>query len=436
MGMIMKDGVPYGGVYPIDDVPTQGSDNTVKSGGVFSAIEPLPAIQNILGAKNIFTGWEAESNKILIAISDCAPATSYIFSYGELSTMLQYRLYFVNSSGTITEVTNGWTFISNPLSFTTNSDTVQVTFRVKYANDSAISPSDISSTMIRPAGTDATYASYAKTNKQLTESVGALSNLWDANTEAIAAIVNVNGSCNILPYIVQSTASATVIFTVNNDGTVTVNGTPTSSYPYITYHAGFTLKAGTYVIDSGVPAQSSVYVNLKDSGGNAIANTYGGKKEFTLTSDTVVVAYIYLHGMESVSNFTIYPMLYDARLNPSGYVQHAMTNKELTDAVENVAKTEELIGSGQCSSIGSAEEFTLTKPITNYRLITLVLTFYEGWLGSHTLATEEFRKHAYDYWIRVYGGESYADIKYVNDSKISVEMTNVSTQYWRIYGIV
>lgn len=149
------------------------------------------------------------------------------------------------------------------------------------------------------------------------------------NAAAIEAMTE-NGCCNILPYTVQSTASATVIFTVNNGGSVTVNGTPTSSYPYITY-ASFTLKAGTYIVDSGVPAQSSVYVSLKDSGGNAIANTYGGKTEFTLASDTVVVAYIYLHALESVSNFTIYPMLYDARLNPTDYVPYAMTNRELTE---------------------------------------------------------------------------------------------------------
>lgn len=173
MGMIMKDGVPYGGVYPIDDVPTQGSNNAVKSGGVFNSLAPLAPIQNVLGAKNIFTGWIAESNKILFATSDCTPATSYIFSCDEPSTLVQYRLYFANSSGTITEVTNGWQFLSNAsVSFTTNSDTVQVTFRLKYANDSAtISPSSITSTMIRPVGTDATYAPYAKTNKVLTDNI-------------------------------------------------------------------------------------------------------------------------------------------------------------------------------------------------------------------------------------------------------------------------
>ena len=162
------------------------------------------------------------------------------------------------------------------------------------------------------------------------------------NTSAIGAIVNVNGCCNILPYTIQSTATATVIFTVNNNGSVTVNGTPTSSYPYITYHTSFTLKVGTYVLDSGVAAQSSVYISLTDSGGNSIANTYGGKTEFTLASDTVVVAYIYLHDMESVTNFTIYPMLYDARLKPTGYVPYAMTNRELTERVEK--STYELVG--------------------------------------------------------------------------------------------
>lgn len=109
--------------------------------------------------------------------------------------------------------------------------------------------------------------------------------------------------------------------------------------------------------------------------------------------------------------------------------------RELTDAVENVATTEEVIGVGQCSSVGSPEEFTLTKPITNYRLITIVLCFYNGWLASQTLTPNRFRYFVTD-WIRVSSGESYADIKYVNDSKISVEMTNVSTQWWRIHGIV
>lgn len=34
----MKDGIPYGGIYPIDDAPTQGSNNAVKSGGVYSEL--------------------------------------------------------------------------------------------------------------------------------------------------------------------------------------------------------------------------------------------------------------------------------------------------------------------------------------------------------------------------------------------------------------
>lgn len=307
MGMIMKDGVPYGGVYPIDDVPTQGSDNTVKSGGVFSAIEPLPAIQNILGAKNIFTGWDAESNKILIAISDCAPATSYIFSYDEISTMLQYRLYFVNSSGTITEVTNGWTFISNPLSFTTNSDTIQVTFRVKYANDSAtISPSDISSTMIRPAGTDPTYASYAKTNKQLTDDINVLPTMQ-----------NILGAKNLLNVPDKTMASSGYVF-----GGVQKLYLPAGSYKF-TFNFYGTSSSSQFFIKAANDT-TTIWSETFDvkMGANEVS--------FTLAT-TGAFAYYYTNAVGDYSKFMIRP----AGTDPT-YVKHAMTNAELTENLNGV----------------------------------------------------------------------------------------------------
>ena len=221
MGMIMKDGIPYGGIYPIDDAPTQGSNNAVKSGGVFNSL----------------------SNKV---------------------------------------------------------DKV--------------------------AGKGLSTNDYDNTEKEKNA----------ANAGAIEAIVNATGSCNILPNNASTTTVSEITFTVNADKSVTATGNQPSTYRSIALCTGLLLKAGTYVLSKVEENDSPLYLYMSndDQSGVEIATCLTTPVSFTLASDTHVSVLAVVRPNHGAVNDTIYPMLYDARLNPTGYVQYAMTNAELTEATE------------------------------------------------------------------------------------------------------
>lgn len=234
MGMIMKDGIPYGGIYPIDDAPTQGSNNAVKSGGVHSAL----------------------SNKV---------------------------------------------------------DKV--------------------------AGKGLSTNDYDNTEKEQNE----------ANADAIEAIVNVNAGCNLLPCSASSQTIEGITWTVNSDGTVTASGTATANGSILVYHR-FTSECvlngkevvlkgcpagggvGNYAIEGYRVAGSSSYLDNREEFGEGIKFTWNNDSSHVLPEIQLAIGANYaIQG-----TLTFKPMLYDARLKPTGYVPYAMTNKELTERIKEI----------------------------------------------------------------------------------------------------
>lgn len=197
MGMIMKDGIPYGGIYPIDDAPTQGSNNAVKSGGVHSALsnkvdkvagkglstndyddteketneanaEAIEVIENITGAKNLVDIPDktmTSSGYIVNLVPVYLSAGSYIltFNFNGTSDSSQFILRDANGADLVSAVfgvKNG----TNEVSFTLARNGVSMTY---YTN----AVGDYSKFMIRPAGTDPTYTRPAMSNAELTDKV-------------------------------------------------------------------------------------------------------------------------------------------------------------------------------------------------------------------------------------------------------------------------
>ena len=162
------------------------------------------------------------------------------------------------------------------------------------------------------------------------------------NASAIEAIVNVTGACNLAPRLdFTSKVIDGVTWTVisengSNDGKIIVNGT--ASAWSVAQTPKFYLPAGSYHLDSGSQDIHNIYLVVVDENDSTYyANTVDvGSLDFTMTSGKIVSVHCVIRNGQTVNNEVFYAMLYDARLNPTGYVPYAMTNEQLTDGLNTV----------------------------------------------------------------------------------------------------
>lgn len=110
------------------------------------------------------------------------------------------------------------------------------------------------------------------------------------------------------PYINIPTENAGVSFTANGDGTITMNGTATST-PSITFSSA-TLPKGTYRISSGVASSHGVSVRVYDSKGTNIGHSIASSiQSFTITEPTSVTFRVVGTIGKKYENLVIYPQL-------------------------------------------------------------------------------------------------------------------------------
>lgn len=161
-----------------------------------------------------------------------------------------------------------------------------------------------------------------------------------ANSLAIEAIVEVNGACNALPIdLAVSDTIDGVTFTVTADGIV-VSGTATadidyplhSNSPVLNKNVNYKLtgcpaggSSDTYYLQVGLWSGSTFIDGYRDHGNG---NTFNSENNTGISGNIIIKS-----GTVITMPITFKPMLYDARLNPTGYVPYAMTNRELTDRV-------------------------------------------------------------------------------------------------------
>ena len=124
--------------------------------------------------------------------------------------------------------------------------------------------------------------------------------------------VNVSGK-NLMkyPYFDTNKTVNGVTYTVNGDGTITMNGTSTDkSYFYFTHDVSKKIyPAGKYTI-SGMPKNSIIdlrVLNIDDS--TVIANDIGNSASFVLTKPAPLRIYLYFGAGKTFDNVTIYPQL-------------------------------------------------------------------------------------------------------------------------------
>lgn len=230
---------------PIDSTPTADSDNLVKSGGVYSAIQALTdqvatkadssqvqtlanndnAMLNVLGAKNLLLSaattqtvgevtFTVDPEKRIVATNSVTTtaqsrlnivsgtvaslgleAGEYIVSVGNGLSSSSYVSFFGISDGS-SWVQGAWLQVSPNFEYEfsitdamLNNSNYTVTFYVRVESNVAAGSSHTFLPMIRPSGVqDSTYVPYAMTNKALTTRI--LKNPYDEIFVGTATEVN------------------------------------------------------------------------------------------------------------------------------------------------------------------------------------------------------------------------------------------------------
>lgn len=194
--------------------------------------------------------------------------------------------------------------------------------------------------MIRLASIkDDTYVPYAKTNQQLTqETTGLIDNDF------------ANGAVNLLQNTATALVASGVTFTVNDDGTITLNGTVTDSGYYFqvfkTYNSNkYPLIAGKRYKLSGCPSGGGqgtfrIYLEMHNMAITGTNDTGDGVTFTAPVFDTNFAAYIRVFPGQTFNNKVFKPMITLADMPNSDYahyVPYAKSNKELTDDISSLA---------------------------------------------------------------------------------------------------
>ena len=165
--------------------------------------------------------------------------------------------------------------------------------------------------------------------------------------QQIEAGFNVLGAKNLnsYPYYETTKTENGVTFTDNGDGTITLNGTASANTRFI-IHDNFDLylKNGSYKMNgtpTGAGNSCYWYIYYKDANNNAIeVNDTGDEKEFIIqgsygdASGAHVNVYLVALNGKSFSNVTIKPMIRIAEDTDPTFVPFAMTNRQLTKALD------------------------------------------------------------------------------------------------------
>ena len=175
---------------------------------------------------------------------------------------------------------------------------------------------------------------------------GALSALSTnkATQAEVNDIVNVLGAKNLLPNNAVSQTTNGVTFTVNSDGSVTVNGTASENtwLWFVSYaQGGFYLPVGRYILNGSEQEASdtydwSVYVTIAGESSNLASDwghdTDGVAFENTSASNKLISA-IWIKSGAVLNNALFKPMIRLASDPDDTYQPYAKTNKELTDGL-------------------------------------------------------------------------------------------------------
>ena len=167
-------------------------------------------------------------------------------------------------------------------------------------------------------------------------------------SDKIKGAVNIGtfyGAKNMLNITAESKTDAGITFTVNEDGSVTADGTATALIWYKLYEStGEEPFVGKKVTVNGCPAGGgdTTYKLFIWKAGNVSGQTdtyvdKGNGVTFTWLNDgsgDKAVIYINIYEGQTLNNVTFYPMIRLASVEDDTYAPYAMTNLEITKYLE------------------------------------------------------------------------------------------------------
>lgn len=152
---------------------------------------------------------------------------------------------------------------------------------------------------------------------------------------------NITGAKNLCPNEASDTTTTDITWDVLSDGSIQVSGTA-AAQRYLQLNSSTTLPAGTYTITTGQANESTADVILivqKKSNNEVIArsNSYELSATFTLPQATEVFFSLWTVHTGVAINVRVFPMCRVASVTDDTYVPFAMTNKQLTTEIGNLA---------------------------------------------------------------------------------------------------
>lgn len=148
--------------------------------------------------------------------------------------------------------------------------------------------------------------------------------------------LNELGAKNILKNNTTSQTVNGVTFTVNEDGSVTANGTASNTTWLALYRSA--IPMGNYIL-SGCPnggGDNTYRMQLRkySDSTDVTAKDTGNGSRFEIEDSTIeYVVHIGVSKGRTVNNLTFYPMIRYASITDDTYEPYSMTNKELTDSL-------------------------------------------------------------------------------------------------------
>lgn len=180
---------------------------------------------------------------------------------------------------------------------------------------------------------------------------GALAELYGDNANQQLEIdyaIN-TGAKNLFPNTAISQTIGGVTFTVNDDGTVTVNGTKTNNDWFILSENN-SFDAGTYILSDGLPNDTTdcqLIISTARSMSAAIMATAVNSRPQTKTFTTAQTGLYYairIASGKTVNNLTFKPMIRRAEITDDTYVPYAPTNRELYETCETKVTMQQVYG--------------------------------------------------------------------------------------------
>lgn len=165
----------------------------------------------------------------------------------------------------------------------------------------------------------------------------AMTDAIEAQAQAIFSVMGQNGAKNLLPNNAANTTTNGITFTVNDDESITVDGTATALCSINI--SGDVALNGTYKM-SGCPSGGSgntYSLRLYDSSSTNLGDDEGNGKTIYVNNKTCHVNIIIRSGV-TVSNLTFKPMIRLAADNDSTYQPYAKTNQQLTAEINELEK--------------------------------------------------------------------------------------------------